>query len=313
MSYPVDEMTQEHIIELSLLENGLDFITRGIDELYELYDDSEYQYYIYPVSQPHKDYKYGVLHLFSGFLLLLKERLSHHMPELIFEGRIVEVKKKLDKGKEPNTVNLDEALERLEIGPKVIFSESDTELIRKIQKYRNQFEHYKLSVNKFEINKVIIDFIDLIDRFLIKELKIDITSTSLNTNPEVRAKVLSIESVYRRMTGKRKRDLMKLGEQKLKEFQDNREKILQELDREAYIGYKEEGGIDITIECPQCGEETLIIYGDYAGVCSNEECNSYSLIKNCDRCGKVTTGYEWEEEWCDDCHNEIQRMVDRDD
>lgn len=305
-------MTEEHIIELSLLENGLDFITRGIDELYELYDDIEYQHYIYPVSQPHKDYKYGVLHLFSGFLLLLKEKLSRHMPELIFEGRIIDVRKKLSNGKEPNTVNLDQALERLEIGPKVIFSETDTRLIRKVQSYRNQFEHYKLSINKFEINKVIIDFIDLTDRFLINELKIDITSASLNTNPEVRAKVLSIESVYKRMTNKRKRELIKIGEEKIKKFQVNRDKILKEIELEAYTAYKE-GDIDPTIECPQCGDETLIVTGDFAGVCYNDECNSYCSIKYCDRCGNLTTGYEWEEKWCDDCHNEIQRLVDRDD
>ncbi|MGF1524520.1 MAG: hypothetical protein ACFBSF_19530 [Leptolyngbyaceae cyanobacterium] len=125
-------MAEDHILELSLLENGLDFIIRGIDELYELYDDIEYQQYIYPISQPQKDYKYGVLHLFSGFLLLLKERLSHHMTGLIFEGRMEDVRRKLDKGKELNTVNLDEALERLEIGPKVVFSESDAKIIRKI-------------------------------------------------------------------------------------------------------------------------------------------------------------------------------------
>lgn len=306
-------MAEEHILELSLLENGLDFIIRGIDELYELYDDIEYQQYIYPISQPQKDYKYGVLHLFSGFLLLLKERLSHHMPELIFEGRMEDVRRKLSSGKEPNTVNLDEALERLEIGPKVIFSESDTKVIRKIQKYRNRFEHYKFSANKFEINKVIIEFIDLIDRFLINELKIDITSTPLNTNPEIRAKVLSIESVYKRMTNKRERELIALGEEKLKRFQSDRESILRELDKEADIAYREEGGIDITMMCPLCYEDTLIIYGEFAGVCSNEECNSYSLLKNCDRCGNVTTGYEWEEKCCDNCHDEIQRMADRDD
>lgn len=54
------------------------------------------------------------------------------MPELIFEGRMEEVRKKLNSGKELNTVNLDEALERLQIGLKVIFSKSDTEIIRKI-------------------------------------------------------------------------------------------------------------------------------------------------------------------------------------
>lgn len=306
-------MAEEHILELSLLENGLDFIIRGIDELYELYDDTEYQQYIDPISQPQKDYKYGVLHLFSGFLLLLKERLTYHMPELIFEGRIEEIRKKLENGKEPNTINLDEALARLEIGPKVTFSEADTKIIRKIQGYRNRFEHYKFSANKFEISKIIIDFIDLIDRFLVNELKIDITSTSLTIDPETRVKVVSIESVYRRMTEKHKHELMAIGEEKLRKFKRNRKNILQELDTASYIAYKEEGGIDVTMKCPECCQDTLIIYGEFTGVCSNKECNSYSLVKHCDRCGKVVTGYEWEEKWCNDCHDEIQRMADRDD
>lgn len=286
--------TQEHIIELSLLENGLDFIIKGIDELYELHDDIEYQHYIDPVSQPHKDYKYGVIHLFSGFLLLLKERLSHHMPELIFNGTIAEVRKKLDSRKEPNTVNLDRALERLEVGPKVTFSETDIKLIRKVQSYRNKFEHYKISMNKFEINKIIIDFIDLIDRFLVRELKIDITSSSLNINPETRSKVLSIESVYRRMTNKWRHELIKIGETKIEKFNDNRNEILEDLEREAYLAVKD-GDIDPTIECSKCEEEILIVTGEYSGVYTNEECNSYSAIKCCDRCGNFTTGYEWEE------------------
>lgn len=59
-------------ISLNLLENGMDFIIRGLDELYELDDDYEYEQYIFPSSKPQKDYKYGILHLYSGFLLLLK-------------------------------------------------------------------------------------------------------------------------------------------------------------------------------------------------------------------------------------------------
>lgn len=308
-------MAEEHNLELSLLENGLDFIIRGIDELYELYDDIEYQQYICPISEPQKDFKYGVLHLFSGFLLLLKERLSHHLPELIFEGRMEEVRKKLSNGKVPNTVNLDEALERLETRPKVTFSESDTNVIKKNQKYRNCFEHYKFSANKFEINKVIINFIDLIDRFLINELKIDITSTPLNTNLEIRLKVLSIESVYKRMNDKRERELIALGQERLKKFQSDRENILRELDKEASEASieLEQYWIDTTMMCPMCGEDALIIYGEFAGVCSNEECNSYSSLKKCDKCGQVTTGYEWEEKWCNNCDDEMARMIDRDD
>ncbi|MGB3536259.1 MAG: hypothetical protein WBA13_22425 [Microcoleaceae cyanobacterium] len=307
-------MTQEHILELSLLENGLDFIIRGIDELYELDDYDKYRQYIDPISQPQKDYKYGVLHLFSGFLLLLKERLRYHGQELIFEGKMEEVRKKLKHGKEPNTVNLDEALERLEIGPRVTFSEADTKIIRKMQGYRNRFEHYNFSANKFELSKTIINFIDLIDRFLINELKIDITSTSLTIDPEIRIKVQLIESVYRRITEQRKRELMAIGEEKLRKFNRNREKILEELeDTASYFAFEEEGIGDFTMECPVCDQETLIIDGEFTGVCFNQECNHYSSVKNCDRCGRLTIGYDWEETWCDYCLYEIQRMVDRDD
>lgn len=303
-------MTEEHNFKLSLLENGLDFIIRGIDELYELYDDSEYYPYIYPISQPQRDYKYGVLHLFSGFLLLLKERLSHHMPELIFEGKIEDIRNKLNKDRELNTVNLDTALERLRIGPKVNFSKSDTEIIKKMQKHRNRFEHYKFSANKFEINKIIIDFIDLIDRFLLNELEIDITSTPLDINPDIREKVLSIESVYKRMTDKRKRALMEIGNRKLIKFESDRENILEELNAEVYIN---KGSIDTMIICPECNEETLIVDGEYSGVCANDECSSCSQLTTCDRCSGVTVGYDWEENWCENCMYEIECLVNKED
>lgn len=296
-------MLEEKSLELNLLENGLDFIIRGIDELYELNDDYEY----YP-EDPRKDYKYGVLHLFSGFLLLLKEKLSRHMPELIFQGKMDEVRKKLSAGKELNTVNLDEALERLEIGPQVTFSESQCEVIRKVQKYRNRFEHYKFSVDEIEIKKIVIEFINLIDIFLIKELNIDISSDSVNTTPEIREKVRRIESVYKRIIDNRKYELAKLGEEKLERFQDAREDILEELQQEYWRG---ESSIDTTMICPECGEDTLIVYGDFTGVCHNKECNSYSSLKSCNICGQMMEGYEWEDEYCDNCNDEMKRRIER--
>lgn len=301
-------MEEEHILELSLLDNGLDFILRGLDELYDMPNDIDMYPDIYPASEPHKDYKYGVLHLFSGFLLLLKERLSRHMPELIFEGKIDEIRKKQNSGKEMNTVNLDEALQRLEIGPKVVFSESDTKLIRKIQRYRNTFEHYKLSENTFELKKSIICFIDLIDRFLINELKIDMTSGSVNRNNLIRDKVLSIESIHKRLLTEWRREIAGTGEKKVKKFRRNKKAILDELDSEVY---RNKGSIEVTDECPECGEFSLIIYGEYEGVCHN--CYSYSSLTSCNRCGKTMIGYRWENELCNICIEEIQELLDKED
>jgi hypothetical protein len=98
-------------LELSLLNNGLDFILKGIDELFD--DDYVIREYSSAVDIGTSSYKYGVLNLFSGFLLLLKERLYRHMPELIYKGSLKDIKTQLNSGKTPNTVDLDEALEKL--------------------------------------------------------------------------------------------------------------------------------------------------------------------------------------------------------
>jgi hypothetical protein len=84
-------------LELSLLNNGLDFILKGIDELFD--QDYVMREYSSAVDIGTSSYKYGVLNLFSGFLLLLKERLSRHMPELIFKGNLKDIKTKLSSGK----------------------------------------------------------------------------------------------------------------------------------------------------------------------------------------------------------------------
>ena len=105
-------------LKLNLLDNGVDFILKGIDELFD--SDHVLREYSTATDITISSYKYGVLHLFSGFLLLLKERLSRHLSELIFKGKVNEVRQKISSGKTPNTIDFDEALERLEIAPILI-------------------------------------------------------------------------------------------------------------------------------------------------------------------------------------------------
>ncbi len=70
-------------------DDGIDFILKGIDELFddnlELRGTDVYTTGIATDISAHA-YKYGVLHLFSGFLLLLKEKLARHLPALIYTG-----------------------------------------------------------------------------------------------------------------------------------------------------------------------------------------------------------------------------------
>lgn len=295
-------MTIENIT-LNLLENALDFIIRGLDELY---DNSEYEErFITPISQPQGDYKYGILHLYAGFLLLLKEKLFRDTPSLIYMS-----------GK--NTVGYKEAIKRLKkldkIENQVNFNDCDKSVIEKIQEYRNIFEHYKIdNVDTLELKKLIIDFIDLIDRFLKQHLEINITSPSLDLPPETRVKILSIKPIYDRMVEESKREVQALGEEKVKAFKKVRLRVLRDLKKNNEIYFAETGDdYNIFSICPKCHEGKLIFEGEFAGVCTNKKCYEYTHLTNCDKCGAITKGYDWEETWCEYCCEYLSQMIEND-
>jgi len=301
-------------ISLNLLENGLDFIIRGLDELY-VYDSEER--FIIPVSQPQKDYKYGILHLFAGFLLLLKEKLSRDTPKLIyrdFPKKIERLNQHLNQGIRPCTVDLDEALERLKkldnIENRVNFTDSDMSVIRKIQDYRNIFEHYKIeSIKTLELKNVITSFIDLIDRFLDEHLGINITSLYLSS--EIRVKILSIKLIYDRMVTDYKNAIRVRGEEKIKEFKKVRKSVLRNLYEENKTYFNETNeDYDIFDICPKCHEKTLIFEGEFAGVCTNKKCYEYTPLTKCDKCERMTQGYDWEETWCKNCDDNQTQMIE---
>ncbi|WP_375511851.1 hypothetical protein [uncultured Nostoc sp.] len=281
-------------LQFNLLDNGVDFILKGIDELFdEAHVLREYS------SATHitiSSYKYGVLHLFSGFLLLLKERLSRHLPELIFKGRVNEVKQKISSGKTPNTIDLDEALERLEIDPKVIFSNDELEVIRTVQDIRNQFEHYKVSTNKYRLWTNISKFLELIDRFLVNELQINIEASSESL--ELQKKIHTIDSIWKRIEHQKKQKWNQDIQLKLRKFKRNHSRIIQEIEQEYRVN---KGAYFPFTICPDCYQESLITLGEFEGICSNSECNSINPLTECGRCGEVMTGFSWNFGFCESC------------
>lgn len=285
-------------LELNLLENGVDFILKGIDELFD--EDHVLREYSSATDISMSGYKYGVLHLFSGFLLLLKERLSRHLPELIFKGKFNEVKQKISCGKTLNTIDLDEALERLEICTKVTFSEEEIKVIRTLQEIRNQFEHYKVSTNIYHLWKNITKFLELIDKFLVNELQINIEGSPESS--KLQQKIYTIDSIRKRIEQKleqqRREEWSQDIQSRLKKFQQNRVQILRNLDQE-YIDNK--GADDTFTTCPDCNRETLIILGEWEGICSNSECNSVNPLTYCSRCGTIMAGFWWNFNFCEFC------------
>jgi hypothetical protein len=284
----------EITLELNLLDNGVDFILKGIDELFD--EDHVLREYSSATDISMNGYKYGVLHLFSGFLLLLKERLSRHLPELIFKGRVNEVKQKLSAGKTPNTVDLDEALERLEIGPKVMFSEDELKVIRTVQDIRNQFEHYKVSINRYLLWKNISKFLELIDKFLIDELQINIEASPESI--DLQQKIQTIDSIRKRVEQQRRKEWNEDVQSRLKIFKRKSNQVIKELELE----YRVSKGADFPFTtCPDCYQETLIISGEFEGICTNPDCNSVSPLTECSRCGEVMPGFSWDFGFCESC------------
>jgi hypothetical protein len=288
-------------LELNLLDNGVDFILKGIDELFD--EDHVLREYSTAIDITLNGYKYGVIHLFSGFLLLLKERLSRHLPELIFKGKLNEVKQKLSSGKTPNTIDLDEALERLEVAPKVVFSKDELDVIRNIQEIRNQFEHYRVSINKYYLWKNISKFLELIDKFLVHKLQISIETSSESL--ELQQKIHTIDSVWKRVDSKRRQDWKDDATSRLRKFKRNRKKILQDLETDYYIN---KGAEESFTTCPECDDYTLIAHGEYEGICTNPDCNSVNPLKECNRCGLLMPGFSWDFGFCDSCMEWIDRQ-----
>jgi hypothetical protein len=288
-------------LELSLLNNGLDFILKGIDELFD--DDYVIREDSSAVDIGTSSYKYGVLNLFSGFLLLLKERLYRHMPELIFKGTLKDIKNKLSSGKIPNTVDLDEALEKLEIGPKFVFSEPDVKLIRYVQDVRNKFEHYKISANKYELWPKLSKFLELIDKFLVEELHI--SSEKSPEALEIQEKIHKIDSVWERTQKERRRQFDLDIKGRIEKFNTSRDRVMQELKIESYYS---KGADKLLTNCPDCYEPTLIIYGEFKGICTNPECGSGCALTGCLKCDELTPGYPWEQKFCDCCSNWIDEQ-----
>lgn len=286
------------VLELNLLENGVDFILKGIDELFD-----EDHMFKTPVDISTGSYKYGTLHLFSGFILLLKERLSRHLPELIFKGKIAEVKHKLENGKSLNTVDLDEALERLEIGPRVAFSNNELKVIRSMQDFRNQFEHYKVSANKYQLWATVSAFLSLVDKFLVQELQISIETSA--DSWALLNKIQSIESVWRRIEAQREQEWRQEIQRKLEELKPIRKKVVSELESEHLIS---KGDILPFIHCPECYEETLIVYGEFEGICVNPECNNVDPLTHCDRCDETIVGWSWKFNLCDSCEAWVNKQ-----
>jgi hypothetical protein len=292
----------DHKLQINLLDNGIDFVLHGIDDLFE---DEEFIFRqsVDAARLSMGNYKYGILNLFAGFLLLLKERLHRHLPELIFCGQLDDIRAKLSGGKVPNTVDFDTALERLAIGPRFVFSGDELKAIRCMHTVRNTFEHYHGEFNKYQLWSVITEFLAVIDRFLVDELTVRLEDAA--DEGRLVQKIHRIEAVWERQ----KRDHESAWRERMTErhleFSANRDKIIGDFDATLY---EMKGAYRVYITCPECGEDTLIAVGEYSGICANEECEWVEELTECAKCSETTPGSPYDSfPLCTSCEDWINQ------
>jgi hypothetical protein len=271
---------KEAKLDLDLLNNGIDFIQSGVR--YFLHDEPD------PAS-----HKYAVLHLFSGFLLLLKERLRREHPSLIFKD-VKDVTKPYGK-----TVDYDEALLRLEHCAGVKFDEKALRTLRTAHGLRNLAEHYKFTIDLRHAQAVIGELSELIYLFMRDQL-------GMYLSRHVQAEVWERMQHLRRIAKRLEVDEAEDWNRRAAKYSDLNDEELSEIANsiEAYHP-KHHPDPDEFLECPQCSEETLVQTDGDIGVCTNPECRDVCEITRCWRCSdRITDGSML----CFGCNDYIDRQ-----
>jgi hypothetical protein len=281
-----EEQQTPKALRLNLLENGLDFIREGVESLY---GDHRAR------PEP-KAYKYALLHIFSGTLLVLKERLRRAHPSLIFQ-KVAESGKAAAK-----TVDFDEVINRLEGAVAVKLDHADRALLRDVQAKRNALEHFEANLELDEVNSSVGGLVDFLERFLHDELE---ESLLRHVSGAAARELKDLQGIAQRL---RERHAAEWSE-RIKPYRKISRRKLAELAEQGEYHPKHNPDARL-YECPQCSEESVAIAERDIGICTAWECREIVMIEDCERCGGgiVLPG----EAFCADCTSYMQYQMDQD-
>lgn len=141
-------------IEFTLLENGLDFVLSAVEHL---------------GGDPSKrDLTYAILHLYSGTLLILKERLFHEDQTLLFANPEKADERHLASG-DFTGPNLEQCLERLDEIDVEVADAQKTQL-RLLGSKRKRLEHYRFTDSAEAVKALTADIVGFLLDFIGAEL-----------------------------------------------------------------------------------------------------------------------------------------------
>jgi hypothetical protein len=136
-------------INLSMVDNGLDFILKSLDTI----DKSD------------EDLKYSLLNLHAGIQLLLKEILYQEHWSLIFQKTESAKQEHLLTG-ELNSVNHETLIQRLKNISQLEFDKKLLDKMEWLKKERNKAEHYQFVVSSDVLKSNIVQLLTYLVPFL---------------------------------------------------------------------------------------------------------------------------------------------------
>jgi hypothetical protein len=214
--------------------------------------------------------------MFSGVVLLLKERLARIKPELVF--------KKAAEAGQPGarTTNFDETLTRLKING-VIIDPTKLAVLCEIRKLRNEIEHYKMELTLTRTKEVIGELAAFICTFCEDELQFDV---SANLSHRVLPRIWSLKEIRDRFMA----DVMMSA---VADAEADRAYFKALEDKYAAISAEElraiaqalQGEALKRLECSACCENSVLLLE--VGACENPTCRKTYRLKSCPSCMDV--------------------------
>lgn len=249
-------------LKLTLFDNGLDFIREGIEAIYGKPGASA-------IAR-----KYSLLHIYSGILLVLKERLSREHPSLIY--------KKVEEFGKPNakTVDFDEVVNRLIQVARVKLDQDDLSLLRKAQSERNKIEHFEVTFEIQGFDNLVGKLIEFLDRFLHGELS---TSLAKHLSGSAWQEVSDLAQIAARLRAQRIKK-WKRRAAKYKKFSDVELAAL--LGNQTYHPRNNPDGGEIFL-CDECSRDSVVVVEDDIALCTNPDCRSIQMLEKCTVCGEM--------------------------
>jgi len=311
----MDESKPINEIQFDLLENGLDFVLSALDTIIN--------------SKNETQLKYSILHLSAGVELILKERLRNEHWSLIFENTNNANTKDLASG-DFQSVNLENALIRLQNICDVTITEKEKQYLRELRKRRNRIEHFAFKEIEPAIKSLSSKVLSTIFSFITKSFD----QTSLSDKSKEQIEILRKDSKqFREFVDLRLSQIKdELNEQKKESlivkcpmcFQESF--ILADVDELGclFCGYSDKpeivarnyienilgineyyevksGGHFPLEECPECGNSALVHDGDNY-ICFNcVEKWSGDSLNECSDCGQLYNVKDDDVELCDNC------------